>query len=338
MSTTSKVKNLAELEHVLLDFDGPQVVLLRSGKRRIMAVAIKAYKDFKLPFFACSIKDLSYEKYMDGRADLKYVFDTAFYQKHYFFDFTSVTDIALNKATKDEVSNDKYWPKIGFFSRSHSSDYGKDTSEKVIKKFEIDGNWDAPDFARFNNKLADLYAICDILNKSEDKISSANLKHNISDQNFESGGSYGALYKKMKSNASSLRLKEVQYASPGHISMSGNKDALAEVSDLIETFDEGFDEIELNSKALDTLLRKEKLLSAPPDTRFESAHSEKMAVKYAEELYLSMGLENVDWVKTRCSGNNLIFAKFVRSIFNRALALWSYRREGRLQGIEFVSA
>lgn len=335
---TTKIKNFtANLEEVLLDFDGPQILLLHSGTRQIMAVAVKSYCDYKLPFFACAVKEVSYKKYMDGKADLRYIFDTAFRSRYFFLDFTKIENIKLKQAQQQELDNEKYWPKMGFFSRSHSSNYGIETSVKAVKKFDIDGSWDVHEFARFNNKLADLYAICDFINNKDDDFTSSLLTENISNQNFESGGSYGALYKNIKESASSLRLKEVQYASPGHISMTGNKSALAEISDLIEKFDDDFDEIEQNNKFLESLLKKEKLLSAPPDTRFQSKLSERQAVKYAEELYSSMGLDDIDWIKARCSQNSLVFVKFVRSIFKRAFSLWTYRREGRLQEIEFVS-
>lgn len=322
------------LEEILVDFSGAQLILLKRGDRDVIGVAIEEYKQFKNPFFCCAAKEASLEKYFEGRADLSYVFETAYSGKYYFYDMDSEGKQKLFLATKTEAGNrSEYWPEDGFFVRSHTSNYRLDNFNTSTQKFHIDGYWGPRDFATFNTKVSDLYALFDIADDKDDKIRNANFRQSISHRDYQGGGSYLGVYKDMRNSGNRLRMKEIQYASPGHISLSGNPRALSQISTIIDLFDEQFSEINEKAKLLYKLLTEEDLLGKPKDASFSNEAQEKMAETYATDLYNSMGLTESNWLLDRCSSNKLVYSKIVRSIYSRAKALWEYRREGRLKDI-----
>ncbi|MEP1230433.1 MAG: hypothetical protein ABJG88_07135 [Litorimonas sp.] len=333
--TTAKTMT-AKLEEVLLDYEGAQIVLLISAKRLILGVAIEDFKGLETPFFCCAVKDKSFEKYINGRADLHYVFRTAFRKKYFFADLKNLnSEINLIKASNEDLLNENYWPDIGLFSRCHTSDYGIDGEISTTQTYHIDGTWGANDFATFNNKIADLYAICDVVTPVNDDNFDEQLIQSISSHNFSSGGSYLGFYNGLKKSSNQLRIKELRYASPGIIALSGNQAALEEVADVLSRFMDDYSSVQETYKKLFKILKSDNLLSAEPNERFSSEDSEELAFKYGRELYKAMGFENSDWLHKHCNKNTLIYCKIVRSIFTRASRIWDYKLEGRLQEVEF---
>lgn len=328
----------AKLEEVLLEYDGAQIVLLISAKRLILGVAVESFRGFETPFFCCAVKDKSFEKYINGRADLHYVFRTAFRKKYFFADLKNLdTEIKLLNASKRDLENEDYWPDVGLFSRCHTSDYGIDGEISTIQTYHIDGTWGANDFATFNNKIADLYAICDVVTPANDNDFDEQLIQSISSRDFSSGGSYLGFYNGLKQSSNQLKIKELRYASPGIIALSGNKAALEEVADVLSRFKDNYSSVHETYKKLFKILKSEDLLSAEPNARFASEESEKLALKYGQQLYGALGFENSNWLYKHCNQNTLIYCKIVRSIFTRASRIWEYRLEGRLQEIQFDS-
>jgi len=322
------------LEEVLVDFDGAQVILIFSAKRPLIGVAIPSYKGLEYPFFCCAVKDKSFKKYFDGTADLRYVFRTAFRQKYFIVDLADDAEsLRLFSASKLEVENQDYWPDSGFFSRTHTSDYNTGAAPTAVQTYHIDGQWGATDFATFNNKVADLYAICDVVTSANDN--DETLLHSIDDNNFSSGGSYLGFYNSLKHSSNRLQIKELRYASPGVIKLGGNKVALEEVADILSRFENDYENLRLGNSDLQKILKSEKLLGEDADASFSTPEIEALALKYANILYSDLGFENADWLFSHCRQNTLVFSKIVRSIYSRASRIWSYKLEGRLQEVEF---
>lgn len=332
----TKLKITAKLEDVLVDFDGPQLVLLISAKRPIIGMAIDSFSNFSNPFFCCAVKDRSFEKYFNGTADLNYVFSTAFRKKYYFADLDEDEEkVSLKVATRSDLENQNIWPEIGFFSNCHNSEYGKDKRFTATQTFHIDGRWGANDFATFNNKVADLYAICDVVSPANDNHDDDRLKQSIQRNEFSSGGSYLSFYNGLKNTSNQLQIQELRYASPGIISMRGNRAAFEEISDILSRFEVNYDYLKTLNKRLSDILKKDDLLSADSDKRFSTKQAELLAFDQARELYVELGFDNSNWLMKHCGNNILVFCKIVRSIFVRASRIWKYKIEGRLQEINF---
>lgn len=124
------VAKTATLIDTLVYFDEPQLLLLQSDRaNKMLAVAIPALEGLgDFPFFACEVRDKPFQKYLSGKADLHHVFSNCIRDKYYLFDLSAVVEdrVNLTPATQEQQTNTDFWPEVGFFSRSHTSNYGLD--------------------------------------------------------------------------------------------------------------------------------------------------------------------------------------------------------------------
>ena len=328
-----------KLEAVLIDFDGPQLVELRtsSSQRYFVAVAIPDHKDYRTPFFGCEVRKRSYLKYLEGSADLFFVFRTAKRGKFYYFDIVDSNQIVVSDADPSLAMEKGHWPDRGLFSYSHTTDHRLSDYGNGEQKYFIDGKWEVQDFAQLNYKISDLYALCSTVNQRNDDDVTNKTSIAIQTRLFKGGGSYRGLFDDLKDNVDAdLHMRSVEYASPGQLTVSGNAQALKELSDLILAFKD-FDvrvKAERLSSELNKILKSEGLLAKGPRNRFSDTKIQKLAVSRAEEIYNLLGLDDFEWVKSVCGQNPLLISKFVRSIYKRASMLHAYLAEGRLTNVE----
>src|SRR5215468_4611178 len=133
----------AEIIEDLVDYDGIQLLLLKTDRKHYMlAMAIQRDR-MDDPFFGCEITDKIYDSYFDEKADLHFAFRQAIGKKYYFFDLSKKVDnyVQLEMATNDDTENSFYWPQVGFFSRSHTTPFNRPSFEGETKTFIIDGRW-----------------------------------------------------------------------------------------------------------------------------------------------------------------------------------------------------
>src|SRR4051794_24539354 len=95
----SRHDKTATFVQTLIFYDEPQLVLLRSENGAdIIGVAV--YRpDMEHPFFACEVRKKAFRRYLEGKADLHYVFKDAVKEKYYFFDLKDHDPIPLRWAT-----------------------------------------------------------------------------------------------------------------------------------------------------------------------------------------------------------------------------------------------
>jgi hypothetical protein len=115
----------AQFVQTLVFYDEPQLVLLRSDKNTdIVGIAIPRHDGMEYPFFACEARQRTFERYLDGKADLHYLFSDAIREKYFLFDLGEADDrITLYQADEQNVKTKEYWPLPGAFSRAHTSLY-----------------------------------------------------------------------------------------------------------------------------------------------------------------------------------------------------------------------
>jgi hypothetical protein len=337
----SAYANTARVVEELVNYDGPQLLLLKTNRNRHMLATAVRHQGMEEPFFGGEITDKTYDRYFDEKADLHFALDRAIGKNYYLFDFSGAKDdtVKLQRVKPEDVSNPGYWPQIGFFSRSHTTAFNRAQIAFTIQSYKIDGKWGASDFSHFNTKMSDLYGLFGVLDRLEGAHSATErgfIRQTIQERFWQGGGSYVGFYDSLIDRNRLLKLAplevaKIQYASPGEIALRGNKHVLAEISDILEVFDEKRDKLAWTYRNIHGTLRKEGLLSAGPKTQFSTNATREFVRKVTWDFADEMRLERVNDIYEACNRNPLIFAKVILSIFRRADELYTFHAEGRVQ-------
>lgn len=341
MSLRSGAK-IGKIVKVLVYYDEPQLILLKSDRDiDVLGLAVRR-PDMERPFFACEVRDRILERYLSQKADLHFAFSQAIGSQYYFFDLGTAVDdkVKFTIAKSEEAKTEAYWPKQGFFARSHTDRYQiADTSTGIRKSFRIDGRWGAQDFSKFHGKMSDLYALFTFLSRLDGK-QAADVRQYIGqaiqERLWQGGGSYGSFYDSLSDRMTELRtnpldIDAIQYASPGEIVVRGNKDALADITQVLDAFVRNRIDLKKEYGEIYSILRREKLLSAPPDSAFSSRALHSFVLEKTKKMASAMDVQKTDEMLEMCNNNALIFAKLVLSIYRRANELYSFYEEGRVQ-------
>src|SRR5258708_5677268 len=139
----------AKVVEDLVDYDGPQLLLLKTNRSRHMIATAVRVAGMQEPFFGCEITDKTYDSYFDDKVDLHFVFRKAIGKLYYFFDLaeSETETLKLTKAKSEDAENVAYWPQIGFFARSHTTKFNRVATSSSLKSYKIDGKWGASDFS-----------------------------------------------------------------------------------------------------------------------------------------------------------------------------------------------
>jgi hypothetical protein len=334
----------AIIVETLVEYDGPQLLLLKTNRGyNMISVAVKD-QHMEEPFFGCEINDKTYDGYFEQTWDLHYTFRHAIGRRYYLLDAADSGDDGVKlAAVSDERSIDEsFWPQIGFFSRSHTTDFNRILPETSEKTFRIDGKWDASDFSQFYGKMADLYALFGAMSRLDKVNGDAKATEKgfvtkiIHERYWRGGGSYVGFYDSLMERNSIMQLArldvaKIQYASPGELKLRGNRDALSSVTTVMSIFDEKAADLKTVYRTIYGILKKERLLSAPPNSQFGFAHIERLVLDRSKVLSKEIGIDNVDEVFDACEQNVLVFAKLVLSMYRRAYELYKYQDEGRVR-------
>lgn len=329
----------AQLQNTLVYMDGPQVMLLRRAKGRIIAVAVEK-EGMDYPFFAAKVTKRVWDLYQKGKADLYYVFEKSGIENYYFFDLSKEKNgtVELIVAKKDEFENKDFWPERGFFSNYHTERISENNeSDASVQVFKIDGAWEAVDFSSFYSKLSDLYAIFYAKRKLSDPNSASGLissiRNSVQDKMWRGGGSYQGFYGNFMSVLPSmlpLRVSKIQYASPGQIDVQGDAEILDDVVDIIELGTHRIEEAQKAYNDVDRILSKEKLKKARPHVNFSSKTIEDFVKKRCDKILTEINFDNQGDLFRSCDENVLVYAKVVLSIFRRLRGIQKFFAEGRL--------
>jgi hypothetical protein len=334
----------ARFIQTLIFYDEPQLILLKSDKDTdIIAVAVQK-SDMEYPFFACEVRPKTFDRYLDGKADLHYVFQDAVRDKYYFLDLEDTDDdlVPLIPADSDEARNPAYWPLPGAFSRSHTLLYRPRLRATTAKVFKIDGNWSASDFARFHGKISNLYAMIVVLNNMDTPQAQHEkeyIKDSIHRRFWAGGGSYLGFYDDLFDHVQSLKpleVERIQYASPGEIALSGDSDAFSDIDRIIEQFESNHRALHDMYNNLHRTLGREKLLRPQGRTRFSNPELSGLVKRDTTALATAMKIEKIDDIYEACDSNSLVFCKVILSVYRRANEIYMFRAEGRVQDTSFT--
>jgi hypothetical protein len=239
----------AKIEQTLVEYDGPQVLLLKSSSKRHMIAVAVTRPGYEHAFFTVEISDKTYDKYFEGTADLHFVFKQAAGGSYFFFDEATATadnEVVLVKAKPGEVEDAALWPKVGFFSRSHTNSFNRAVRPTSLQCYSIDGKWGADDFSHFHGKMSDLYLTFAAIGRLDGTNAAAErdyLKDVIQDRLWRGGGSYVGFYGSLAARnrvvrSVPLEVSKIKYASPGEIELRGQKAALSSIAEIVDVFEE----------------------------------------------------------------------------------------------------
>lgn len=323
----------------LVYFDGPQVALLRANKTNVIAVAVE--KDgMEYPFFCCRVYKHHWQRYLDGKADLHFLFSNPAMGDYFFFDWNEINEdgfVKLIKATEQEANNLDYWPDRGFFSSAHTEMIKNASSNVSSKVFNIDGTWDAMDFSSFYGKISDVYAIF----VAEDRLSNAaandnvfnTIKNNVLTRLWQGGGSYSGFYNALEQNITDmdpLKVTRIKYASPGEIELRGQTEVFSEMLSSFSDFEDIARKADEAYRGIDQILTKEKLKSAKPNSSISNRILEVFVKEKADSVLSYIGITQNDKFFEACDRNVLVYAKLVMSIYRRFKGVYNFMSEGRV--------
>lgn len=337
---SKKKRKTATVEQVLVFYDEPQVLLLRSSNDLSMiAVAVEEYFDWEQPFYGCEVREKNLKRYMQEKADLHFLFSQAVGDRYYMFDLGHVEEQKMILVTADggPAAQEKYWPQQGFFARAHTN--AKQHSGLAQKTFKIDGKWGASDFSRFHGKMSDLYAFYSAVDRFDGEdgdLERAELANLIGTRFWQGGGSYGGFYDDLERRVGGafnkpLEVAAIHYSSPGEVIFRGDAGALGEVAAVVSVFSDESATMKETYDKVRSILKKENLLGAAPDAGFSSKAIRIFVRKLSFDLARLLEIDKRDDLYRACGGKPLVFAKVVMSIYRRARELHEFYQEGRVQ-------
>src|SRR5262245_40778466 len=120
--TTRRFAKAAKIKHILVFYDGPQLILLESDRGHPMLAIAVQKEGMQYPLFAAAIIGNQLEKYLQGKVDLNFVFRWTPRNRLYLFDLAKARglEVDLQRTTELDVKNDTFYPTPGLFSRSHT--------------------------------------------------------------------------------------------------------------------------------------------------------------------------------------------------------------------------
>lgn len=329
---TQKKRN-AVYQATLVFLDEPQLIHLRAGKTNIMAIAIPSEDPAKSEFFATTVSPKDWEAYWDGIADLLYLFTFPSNRLCYRFDLMKMKD---NKVRMEPAPRDvppEYLPEPRFFSYHHtdlaSSEAQADPGERLI----VDGEWDMSEFGQFYQRYSEIYAFLHTVGSGAGNNYVDKLQCIVKEKPFKGGFSYVNLYQELRRvlpRKDRLGLREIQYASPGHISVNGNEHTFREIRAVVANFLRSRTEILKHYGDFHGYLSKHKYLAMDVAGFDESDPNSAYFFEKSKELTKILGAPEFSTIKALSKGNALVCSKIVLSFCRRVQQAAEFYAQGRV--------
>lgn len=338
MARRRKAEHLITLVYV----DGPQLVSMSSGKAKVVAVAIPSLDNYRFPFLATVIPESDWQRYQRGIVDLRFLFRFVRARRLFTFDLATIKDNSVYMIPWEESQPipEEFLPAERFFSRDHTEETADAKPTMQVQRFGIDGAWGAHDFSSFYGKINDIYTFQLSLSKLRSEETDAGSRRRITEAfahyPLRGGSSYVHLYDdlyKVQAVSERLDVKEIAYASPGHIDVAGRADLFETARAAIGGFGENREGLSKKYNAFHTYLSKLGYLTLSPDSFQTRTEQAQRIEAEAEELagLLQMDRQSVDMLKTLSRGNSLVFAKIVLSYYRRLSQWFEFFAEGRVK-------
>jgi len=339
----------ASINNILIWLEGPQLVTI-SGSRNSswIGVAVEEIEGMEYPFFCVRLSKKSLKRYFDGKVDLWSLFCFPFQsssdaREYMAFDYAkidSVGEFLLNPISPKE----DYFPGKGIFFEDNTEsidfekegiDVSNDNDDEY--KVNIDGSWALSEFSYFSNKVASVYSFLHCIrtlessDKDERSKTISRLRDTFVNHPWNGGFSYVHFYNDLSSCVpanDALEVKEIKYASPGHISLCGHKTTFDDLDDAIKSMTDDFYLARKSYSSLGAFLRANKLVDNKEDLK-GSIQVQDIIEKYVREMCERMSLNGLEDIYESCNGNWITTAKIVMSFYRRIKDLTDFYRDGR---------
>jgi hypothetical protein len=329
---------LARFEQVLLYLDGPQVIVLSFGeKSKIIAVANDQVGG--RGFFGAKVSNAQFSDYLDERFDLRYIM--RFPDRKMWVEFAPPEDedekVRVDEARLTEEAIRRYLPGPGIFAREHTEDYAERAFViKSTQRFEVDGNWDMKEFAKFHACVSDIYAVNVSVTEYAEPNSSQVKRKEISDsfvRPWRRGGSYYGFFRALSHvGGRSLRpnIKAIKWASPGYIEITGENESFLLLKDLISHYSIARSHISLCYELLYTYLQQIRYLNRDSsDLPAGSAEFEEVFAR-AQGLSDSLRIVPHTTLMSMAGGDPVVAGKVLLGLKRRIERLYSFFIESRV--------
>jgi hypothetical protein len=342
MAKTAKSKKVllwpAKFEQILLEADGPQIILLSSaGDTKIIAVAVDE-EGYDYPFFGAQVTIEQFEEYLSQRFDLRYLMLRSKFKRHYLFDFGSLhgPEVSMLSVKLNPQNEERYLPDHGFFAREHTHSYMRHVARPQTEQiFGVDGAWDLSEFSHFYGQISDIYAFYNSVDVFLDDQISQDQKSRVKGaflKPFQGGGSYLSLYDSLaavQTKSNRLHVGGISYNSPGYVKIKGAAKPFLEIRELLAHLDTNSALITAGYNSLRSYLVQQKLLALPAEkfdlTSDVAKTVEAKTIDFAEIL----GAVEYEVIDKMSDKNGLVAAKVLLSLYRRAMRLHEFFLEGR---------
>lgn len=330
---------LSEFLTTLVFLDEPQVILLKHTKKSYFICVAVDNADDDGEFVCAQVSEIQLDRYLRGKSDLLYLFKYPQFNRWGRFSIFNMKENKIRiKYTEFKDLLDEELPLPGFFSRDHTEEFSINGEPSSNQNFDIDGSWDLPEFTQFYSKLTDLYVYeLSLLEFSNDNVN-AEKKRKIADAfstyPWRGGSSYVHFYSdllKSQSPQDRLGVRSIQYASPGHVDISGRREAFDKIILLVKNFENNRNLILEKYNKLHKYLRDQKLLRVEGDRFDNDSAIADFINSNARSLAADLKLSDIDTVFYLSGKNSLAFAKIVLSICRRMESFFEYFAEGRVE-------
>ncbi len=333
----------ASVDQTLVYMDGPQVITLKgSRKSHWIAVAIDA-SDAEYPFLCSQVTIDELLRYFDGHVDLRYLFLYSKLKNYMTFDYAKcgVGEFLMTEI----VLKEKDLPDKGFFARDHTetishSTLGVSPSRTSTDEYvvDIDGNWEFPEFSSFGEKMSGVYSFLHAVNTlselpvrpiTEQK---SRLEETFNVHPWRGGFSYVNFYEDLYfsiEKVDRLNVREIAYASPGHITLEGSGSTFVEVQKALNAIKSKYSKSKEFYGSLYQFLSKNKLLATSSSDVRGTVVLQNIIKELVENLANSIELEKIDVIYEYSDKNWVVTAKIILSYHRRLVELFKFYAEGR---------
>jgi hypothetical protein len=329
----------AKFEKVLFYADGPQIVLLSvTGNAYIIAIAVDQVWQGDA-FFGSRISKNLLELYLRNRCDLRYVLSQPDRHKHYTFNLPSseLSQIVVKSFDFDVDEFAHLLPDHRLFASDHSEEYQLDgTGFNFAQQYQIDGKWEVAEFSKFHRNLSDLYALSRSVERFEDETVPVAQRRKIMDsfiQPWQGGGSYVSFFKEVTQSGGQQNrpiVDAIQWASPGYMSILGDKGSFERIEKLLEHYDTNKTKIDAEYDEFWKYLSTNRLLKLGRRNFDKKSDLAALINQRAKSLSRILGLTSYRTLKKMSGNDPLIAGKVLLASGRRLRRMHQFFLEGRI--------
>ncbi|MFT8998974.1 MAG: hypothetical protein ABF976_04360 [Acetobacter syzygii] len=343
------MRRKAKINNILIFIDEPQLLTVSASRNTSwLGVAVEKIEGMSEPFFCVRVTKNSLQKYFDGKVDLwgifKYPSQNGKDMREYMaFDFSEISNDGHFYLNPVSIKED-YFPSKGIFSKHHTEEI--DLSLEGLQSqsdnddeytVNIDGSWDLAEFSFFGNKVSSVYSFLHCIrtleHANDDVRAKAieNLRETFTNHSLEGGFSYVNFYRDLQYNVPAndrLEVKEIKYASPGHIKICGQGAAFDDLADSIRDMCDNYYLARDSYTSLIKIMKSHNILDSKADLKGSLALQGELS-KYTKELCENISLNGLEDIYKSSDNNWIITAKIIMSFYRRIRDLTEFYREGR---------